>query len=129
MTPMSASTPAAVAAVVLLVVLLVGVAAGRAKKGRWTLLAAGLGGVLVVGAALTALTGGPPGDDPALEITSLYTVTVPLAVAYAAGWLCGHGSWLRRFIVLGVAALLLAAFPYAAAGQLTADSLLSAETR
>lgn len=128
MSPMSASTPAAVAAVVLLVVLLVGVAAGRAK-GRWTLLAAGLCGVLVVGAVLTALTGGPPGDDPALEITALYTVTVPLAVAYAAGWLCGRGSWLRRFLVLGVAALLLAAFPYAAAGQLTADSLLSAETR
>jgi peptidoglycan/LPS O-acetylase OafA/YrhL len=129
MAPMSATPPATtgVAVVVLLAVLLVGVVTGRAK-GRWTLLVAGLVGVLVLGAVLTALSGGPPGDDPAAEITALYTVAVPLGVAYTAGWLCGRGTWLRRFVVLGVAALLLAAFPYAAAGQLTADTLLGVGT-
>jgi hypothetical protein len=41
-----------------------------------------------------------------------------------AGWLCARGSWLRRLLVVGVAAVLLATFPYAAAGRATADTLL-----
>lgn len=121
--PYSVST--AVAGIVVVVALLIGVAAGRAKR-RWTLLIGGLVVVLVLGIALVAVSGGPAGDDPAVEITELYTVTVPFGVAYAAGWLCGRGSWLRRLVVLGIAAVLLAVFPYAAAGQVTADSLLRA---
>ena len=119
--PYSVSTP--VAAVVLGVVLLLGVLAARAKA-RWTLLLAGLAGALVVGIVVNAAGGGPPGDDSAAEITALYQVSVPLAVPFAAGWLCGRGSWLRRLVVVAVAAVLLASFPYAAAGQATADTLL-----
>jgi peptidoglycan/LPS O-acetylase OafA/YrhL len=114
-----------VAGIVLVVVLLIGVAAGRAKR-RLTLLVAGLAVGLVLGIAVVAVSGGPAGDDPAVEITELYTVIVPLGVAYAAGWLSGRGSWLRRLVVLGAAALLLGVFPYAAAGRATADSLLQA---
>ncbi|MFD1530520.1 hypothetical protein [Pseudonocardia aurantiaca] len=119
--PISVSTP--VAAVALGVVLLLGVLAGRAKA-RWMLLVAGLVGALVAGIVVTAIGGGPPGDDSATEITALYRVTVPLAVAFLAGWLCGRGSWLRRLLVVAVAAVLLASFPYDAAGRATADSLL-----
>jgi hypothetical protein len=114
-----------VAGLVLLVVLLVGVAAGRTKR-RWILLFSGLLGVLVLGIAIIALTTPAGTDDPAAKITSLYTVTVPLAVMFTAGWLCGRGSWFRRLVVLGVAVLLLAAFPYAAAGRATADTLFRA---
>jgi peptidoglycan/LPS O-acetylase OafA/YrhL len=112
-----------VAAIVLGVVLLVGIFAGRAKA-RWTLLVAGLAAVLVLAIAVTAATGGPAGDASAAEITALYQLALPLGVAFAAGWLCARGSWLRRLLVLGVAALLLASFPYVAAGQATADTLL-----
>jgi hypothetical protein len=112
-----------VAAIVLGAVLLVGVLAGRAKA-RWTLLVAGLVAVLAVGIVVTATTGVPVGDDPAVEIAALYVLTVPLAVAFLAGWLCARGSWLRRLLVIGVAAVLLATFPYDAAGRFTADSLL-----
>jgi hypothetical protein len=115
-----------VAALVLVLVLLVGVAAGRTKR-RWTLLLTGLLGVLVFGVVVIAVAGAPapavPGDRAA-EITAFYTVVVPLIVAFAAGWLCGRAGWLRRLVVVGVAALLVAAFPYAAAGRVTADSLL-----
>jgi hypothetical protein len=114
-----------VAILVLLVVLLVGVAAGRTKR-RWTLLLAGLLGVLVVGIVITALAEPAGTHDPAAEITALYTVAVPLAVSFTAGWLCGRGTWFRRLVVLGVAVLLLAAFPYAAAGRVTADTLFRA---
>jgi hypothetical protein len=113
----------AVTGAVLLVVLVVGVLAGRAK-GRWTLLGAGVLAIVVVGIVLTAVSGGPDTEDPAVELAALYTVTVPLMLAYVAGWLAAHGSWLRRFLVVGVAALLFAAFPYAAAGQATADAFL-----
>jgi hypothetical protein len=127
MYPMSAG-PLPVATVVtgavLIVVLVVGVAAGRAK-GRWTLLAAGIVGILAVGVVLTAIGGGPDTDDPAAELAALYTVTVPLVLAYVAGWLASRGSWVRRFLVVAVAVLLLAAFPYAAAGKATADAFLS----
>jgi nicotinamide riboside transporter PnuC len=115
--------PAAVVGAVLLGVLLVGVAAGRAK-GRWTLLAAGIVGILAAGIVLTAVGGGPDTEDPAAELTALYTITVPLVLAYVAGWLVVRGTWLRRFLVVAVAVLLLAAFPYAAAGRATADAFL-----
>jgi hypothetical protein len=121
----SYSVPTTVAAIALAVVFLVGIAAGRAKA-RWTLLAAGLVAVLAVGIVVTAVAGGPVGDAPAAEITALYQLAVPLGVAFAAGWLCAHGSWVRRLLVVATAAVLLAFFPYAAAGQATADSLLGA---
>jgi hypothetical protein len=111
-----------VAALVLLVVLVVGVAAGRTKR-RWTLLLAGLLGVLVLGIVIVALAEPAGTGDRAAAITALYTVAVPLVVAFTAGWLCGRGTWFRRLVVLGVAVVLLAAFPYAAAGRVTADTL------
>ena len=126
MGPMSAGpfpVATAVTGAVLLVVLGVGVAAGRAK-GRWTLLAAGIVVIGAVGIVLTAVGRAPATEDPGAELAALYTITVPLALAYAAGWLAAKGSWLRRFLVVGVAALLFAAFPYAAAGRATADAFL-----
>jgi nicotinamide riboside transporter PnuC len=113
----------AVVVAVLLGVLFVGVAAGRAK-GRWTLLVAGIVGILAAGIVLTAVGGGPDTEDPGAELTALYTITVPLVLAYVAGWLVVKGTWLRRFLIVAVALLLLAVFPYAAAGQATADALL-----
>jgi hypothetical protein len=127
MTPMSASLlpyASAVTGAVLLVVLLVGVAAGRAK-GRWTLLAAGIVVIAAVGVVLTAVGRAPTTEEPAAELTALYTITLPLAIIYVAGWLVARGSWLRRFLVIAVGALLLVAFPYAVAGQATADAFLS----
>jgi hypothetical protein len=126
MTPMSASLlpyASAVTGVVLLAVLLVGVAAGRAK-GRWMLLTAGIVVIAAVGVVLTA-AGRTPTEEPAAELTALYTITLPLAITYVAGWLVARGSWLRRFLVIAVGALLLVAFPYAVAGQATADAFLS----
>jgi hypothetical protein len=113
----------AVTGAVLLVVLLIGVAAGRAKT-RWTLLATGIVVIGAVGVVLTAVGGAPATEEPAAELAALYTITVPLVVAFAAGWLAVRGTWLRRLLVVGVAALLLAAFPYAAAGRATADAFL-----
>jgi hypothetical protein len=115
-----------VAGLVLVLVLLVGVAAGRTKR-RWALLVTGLLGVLVFGVLVIAVAGAPdpavPGDRAA-EITAFYTVVVPLLVAFAAGWLCGRAGWVQRLVVVAVAALVVAAFPYAPAGRFTADSLL-----
>jgi hypothetical protein len=113
----------AVTGAVLLAVLLIGVLAGRAK-GRWTALAAGIVVIGAVGVVLTAVGGGPENEDPGAELTALYTITLPLAIAYVAGWLLVRGGWLRRFLVIAVGALLLVAFPYAAAGQATADAFL-----
>lgn len=113
----------AVTLAVLVVVLVIGVAAGRAK-GRWTLLAAGVVVLAAAGVVLTAVDGGPDTDDPGAELAALYTITVPLAIAFLAGWLLAHGSWLRRFLIVAAATLLLAVFPYAAAGQATADAFL-----
>lgn len=116
-----------VAGIVLLVVALVGVSAGRAKR-RWTLLVVGLLALAVCGLALFTLggtAGAGVGLDTAAGISALYGVSVPLLVAFAAGWLCARGTLLRRLLVIGAAALLLAAFPYAAAGQATADALLT----
>jgi nicotinamide riboside transporter PnuC len=113
----------AVTGAVLLVVLLIGVVAGRAK-GRWTVLVAGLVVIAAVGVVLTAVGDTSPGEDPAADLTALYTITLPLVIAYVAGWLLVRGGWLRRFLVIAVGALLLVAFPYAAAGQATADAFL-----
>lgn len=113
----------AVTGAVLLAVLLIGIATGRAK-GRWTLLAAGIVIIAAVGVVLTAVGGGPSTDDPAAELTALYTITLPLVVAYVAGWLVARGGWLRRVLVIAVGALLLVVFPYAVAGQATADAFL-----
>ena len=126
MRPMSAGFlpyAPAVTGAVLLVVLLIGVVAGRAK-GRWTLLAAGLVVLAAAGVVLTAVGDNPAGDDPGAELTALYTITLPVVIAYVAGWLLVRGGWLRRFLVIAVGALLLVAFPYAAAGQATADTFL-----
>jgi hypothetical protein len=101
--------------------LLVGVLAGRAKQ-RWLLLLLGVAAAIAIGVVTTRLNG-TPGAPPAVKITELYTTAVPLLVAFVAGWLCGRGTWFKRLVVLGAAALLLAAFPYTAAGQATADRL------
>jgi hypothetical protein len=113
----------AVTGAVLLVVLIIGVVAGRAK-GRWMLLVSGIVIIAAVGVVLTAAGGGPSTEDPAVELTALYTITLPLLIAYVAGWLVVRGGWLRRFLVIAVGALLLVAFPYAAAGQATAGAFL-----
>jgi hypothetical protein len=113
----------AVTGAVLLVVLVVGLAAGR-TKGRWSLLTAGIVVIAAGGVVLTAAGGAPATEDPAAEITALLTITVPLVIAFVAGWLAARGSWVRRFVVIAVGALLLVAFPYAAAGQATADAFL-----
>jgi hypothetical protein len=115
------TTDPAVGAAILLAVLLVGVVAGRAKQ-RLTLLVAGVVAVAVAGSVLTWMTT-PPGTDRAGQLTALYAVSVPLAVAYVAGWLCGRGSWFKRLLVVGAAAVLLAVFPYAEAAQATAAAL------
>lgn len=114
----------AVTGAVLLVVLMIGVLTGRAKS-RWTMLAAGIVVIVAVGVVLTAVGGGPVTEDPGAELTALFTITLPLLIAYVAGWLVVRGGWLRRFLVIAIGALLLVAFPYAAAGQATADAFLS----
>jgi hypothetical protein len=118
------TTDPAVGAALLLAVLLVGVAAGRAKR-RLTLLVAGIVAVGVAGFLLASTTM-PTGADRAALLTAFYAVSVPLAVAYLAGWLCGRGSWFKRILVIGAAAVLLAVFPYAEAAQATAAALTGA---
>jgi hypothetical protein len=113
----------AVTGAVVLAVLLIGIVTGRAKS-RWTLLVGGIVIIAAVGVVLTAVGGGPATDDPGAELTALYTITLPLVIAYVAGWLVARGGWLRRFLVIAVGALLLVAFPYAVAGQATADAFL-----
>lgn len=123
MTPAGVGVGTALA--VLLVALLVGVAAGRSRR-RWYLLLVGLIAVTVLGAVAAAVTNGPGQDlgvGRAGDIAKLYTTVVPLAVTFAAGWLCGRATWFRRLIVLAAAALLLVAFPYAAAGRATSDMM------
>lgn len=122
---MTLGDPDAVGALVLLAVFAVGVLAGRAK-GRFLLLLAGL----VVVVAAVAVVGGVTGTDlsapPAVlgpRLADVYAVVVPPAVAFLAGWLVARGSWFARAVVVGAAVLLLAAFPYAAAGAATATAL------
>jgi hypothetical protein len=127
-TPLAPGAPWAVTLAVLVVALVIGIASGRAK-GRWSLLLAGLVGAVGLGVVLTVATGAGDapgvGEDPGAELGVLYAVTVPLVVAFGAGWLCGRATWSRRFLVLAVAVLLLAAFPYDAAGRFTADAFLA----
>jgi hypothetical protein len=113
----------AVTGAVLLAVLLIGVVAGRSKS-RWTALAGGIVVIAAVGVVLTATAGGTPTDDRGAELAALYTITLPLVIAYVAGWLVVRGGWLRRFLVIAVGLLLIVAFPYAAAGQATAGTFL-----
>lgn len=105
-----------IAGAVLLVVLVIGVVAGRARR-RWTLLVVGLVVVVVAGSAValatTPLRSGSA--DRVQEYAKVLSTVVPLAVAYAAGWVCGRGSWFLRIVVIGAAALLLAVFPYSVA--------------
>lgn len=105
-----------VAAIVLFVVLLAGVAVGR-SRGRWTLLIAGLIAIAAAGVIITS-TGGIP--DKAASMARFYTIVVPVGAAYIAGWLCARGSWFKRLIVLAAAALLVAVFPFDAAGKASA---------
>jgi hypothetical protein len=108
----------AVAGAVLLAVFVIGVAAGRTKK-RLTALLFGL--ALVVGAsvAVSALTR-PAGLDRTAQFTALYTMGVPLAAAFLAGWLCARGSWVKRLVVVAVAVALVLLVPYAELGRATA---------
>lgn len=115
------ATSPGVAALVLLVVLLVGVSAGRSKK-RFVLLLGGLVALAVAGFVLTAVAG-QPAPNPAAGTTAFYAVALPLVVTYLAGWVCGRARWFTRLVVIALAALLLAAFPYDAAGRATADRL------
>ena len=115
-----------VAGLVLVVVLVIGVFAGRATR-RFTLLLAGLLAMLGIGVGVTVLAAAPGAvADRAAELTGFYAVVVPLMVAYVAGWLCARGGLLWRLVVLGVAVLVLAVFPYADAGRVTADTVLGA---
>jgi hypothetical protein len=103
------------------VALLVGVVAGRAKQ-RVTLLIGGVVAAVVIGFVVTAT--GPARDaDKAAELTALYTVALPLAAAFLAGWLCARGSLIKRLLVLAAAVALVLLFPYAEAGQATAAAL------
>jgi hypothetical protein len=113
------SIPGGAAAVVLLVVFVIGVGAGTSKR-RWGLLLVGIIAIAVVAFAVTASTTGPVGTR-ADDIARLYTTGVPPLVAFLAGWVCARGSWFARVVVVAAAALLLAVFPYPAAGQATAD--------
>ena len=89
-----------------------------------------LAGVLVLGGAPPAAGAGVGGLDAASgperlggELAAVYAVAVPLVVAFVAGWFCGRGTWFTRLVVVAVAALLLAAFPYDLVGRVTADAV------
>ncbi len=112
-----------VAAIVLLVVFVIGVAAGSAK-GRLLLFLVGIVAIAVIGFVVAGGTGGA--GRGAAAITRLYTIALPPLLVFVAGWLCARGSWFTRIVVVAVTALLLAAFPYPAVGQATADFLAPA---
>lgn len=111
---------------VLLVVLGIGLLAGWAKQ-RFVLLLVGVVAVVLLGAFYARMTGGldlaGPRDTVAAQLTGLYVVVLPPLIAFVAGWLVTRGTWLRRLVLLGVAALLLGVLPYAALGAATADAL------
>ena len=107
------------AALVLLVVFVVGVAVGRSKR-RWGLLLAGVVAIVAIGFVVTATTTGALGTR-ADDIARVYTTALPPLVTFLAGWICARGSWFTRIVVVAAAALLLAAFPYPAAGRATAE--------
>jgi hypothetical protein len=118
--PIGSGDPA-LAAAVLLAVLVIGFLSGRASK-RFGLLVGGLLALVVAGGALTMLTGVRMADRPAW-FGVLLPLTVPLLVAFLAGWLGARASWFARIVIVAVAVLLLAAFPYAAITAATAEVL------
>lgn len=109
------------AAVVLLVVFGIGVAVGGSKR-RWGLLLAGVVAIAVIGFAVTAATTGAV-STRSEDIARLYSTALPPLVTFLAGWICARGSWFTRVVVVAAAALVLAAFPYPAAGKATAEVL------
>lgn len=109
-----------VATVVLFAVFVAGVLAGRAKR-RFGLLLGGLVALVVAGALVAGVHGGAA--DRAGAFAALLATIVPLLVSYLAGWLCARATWFARVVVVAVAALLLAAFPYPAAGAAVARLL------
>lgn len=122
---MTLADPNAVGALVLLAVLVVGVLAGRAK-GRLGLLLGGLLAVVALAVVVAGVLGADlsaPPDVLGPRLGDVYAVVLPPAIAFVAGWLAARGTWFRRALVVGVAVLLLAAFPYAAAGAATAEAI------
>ncbi|MBW0115262.1 hypothetical protein [Pseudonocardia abyssalis] len=123
---MTLGDPNAVGAVVLVAVFVVGVLAGLAKQ-RLGLLLVGLVAVVVLGLVVAGITGldlAGPRDAVAVRLSGVYAAAVPPAIAFVAGWLATRGTWFRRALTVGVAVLVLAAFPYAAAGAATAGALV-----
>lgn len=109
---------------VLVGVLLVGLVAGF-SKGRVGLLLVGLVAATVIGlliAGVPDLAG--PREAVAAQLAAFYELVLPPAVAFVTGWLIARGTWFRRVVVVGVAVLLVAAFPFAAAGAATAGALV-----
>jgi hypothetical protein len=116
----------AVGAVVLLAVFVIGVVAGSARQ-RLGLLLVGLVAVVVLGLVVAGITGVDltgARDAVAVRLSAVYAAVLPPAVAFTAGWLVTRGTWFRRALTVGVAVLVLAAFPYAAAGAATAQVLV-----
>lgn len=116
----------AVGALVLLAVFVIGVVAGSARQ-RLVLLLVGLVAVVVLGLVVAGITGvdlSGPREAVGVRLTAVYEAVLPPAIAFVAGWLATRGTWFRRALTVGVAVLLLAAFPYAAAGAATAGALV-----
>lgn len=110
---------------VLVGVALVGLVAGF-SKGRVGLLLAGLVAAVVIGLLVVGVPDlAGPRDVAGARLADLYGLVLPPAVAYVTGWLVARGTWFRRVVVVGVSVLVLAAFPYAAAGAATAGALVS----
>ncbi len=111
---------------VLVGVALVGLVAGF-SKGRVGLLLVGLVAAVVIGLLVIGVPDlAGPREAVAAQLSEAYTLVLPPAVAFVTGWLVARGTWFRRVVVVvvGVAVLLLAAFPYAAAGAATAGALV-----
>lgn len=108
----------------MLLALVAGWAAGRAKKGRWSLLVGGVAAIVVVSllSALAAqrVDAAAPAEVMAEQLAGVYEVAVPVLVAYLAGWLCGRARWGWRLAVITVAVVVLAALPYPELGRITA---------
>lgn len=116
----------AVGALVLVAVFVIGTLAGLAKQ-RLGLLLGGLVAVVVLGLVVAGITGvdlSGPRAAVAERLTAVYSAVLPPAIAFTAGWLATRGTWFRRALTVGLAVLLLAAFPYAAAGAATAGALV-----
>lgn len=123
---MTVADPNAVGAAVLVAVFVLGVLAGLAKR-RAGLLLGGLLAVVVLGLVVAGVSGvdlSGPREDVASRLAGVYAAVLPPAIAFVTGWLATGGTWFRRALVVGVGVLLLAAFPYAAAGAATAGALV-----